>query len=353
MRSTAAAGAAGLGAGAIPAGVRDGRQLFDVVVQPPRVDVLRREVIVFDDPPQESDVRLETADLKLLEGAAQSPGRGLELVRAGVDDHLRQQRIKIRVRGVAGDRIRVDPDAGTQGRLERRQLPARGTHRPIRLHLLRVDARLDREATSRADCWLLQTEVGQRFTRGDPELRQHQINSGHLLRHRVLHLEPGVRFDEHEPIFDRRVHQELERPETLVRDSFGHPHRRRADGVAQLPTQTRTGRDLDELLMPSLDAALAFTQLADRAASITDHLHLDVPRSRDQLLHIDGPVAKRCLRLRRTACVGVLDLLDPLDDPHPSPTAAGDRLDQHRGVASEAFKERSRLVSAHRSRASR
>ena len=65
------------------------------------------------------------------------------------------------------------------------------------------------------------------------------------------------------------------------------------------------GRDLDDLLVPALDAAVALAEVDDGASLVAEHLHLDVAGCGDELLDVQPPVAERRLRLRLAAREGL------------------------------------------------
>jgi hypothetical protein len=112
----------------------------------------------------------------------------------------------------------------------------------------------------------------------------------------MLDLQAGVRLDECEALADARVHEELERAHALVTDLLRHLQRRRDQLLPGRVRQRRTGRDLDDLLMTPLQAALALPQVS-RAAAVTDHLNFDMPRAREELFDIDIAAAERGRRL--------------------------------------------------------
>ena len=74
------------------------------------------------------------------------------------------------------------------------------------------------------------------------------------------------------------------------------------------PLSQGLGASSTDLLMPPLQAALALAQVRDATPAVPHHLHLDVPRPRDQPLHEDGVVAEGGARLGLGAGVGLLDL---------------------------------------------
>ena len=259
---------------------------------------------------------------------------------------MASKRIEVGVRRVAGVAVRIDADARPQGRLERRQHPARGVHLAVGLHALHVDAALDGVAAGGRDRGLLQAEVGQRRATRDAQLRLDQVDAGHLFGDGVLDLQARVRLDEGEVALVPLIDQKLEGAQAQVVDGGGHAHGRGGDPIACRVAQPGTGRQLDDLLVAPLQAALALAQVRDAALPVADHLHLDVPRPRDQPLHEDGVVAEGGARLGLGAGVGLLDLVRVRHDAHPAPAAAGDRLDHHCAPVAEGVEEGARLVQA-------
>ena len=177
---------------------------------------------------------------------------------------------------------------------------------------------------------------------GNRELRPHEIDAKHLLGHGVLDLKPRIGLDEGEGRIACRgfaVDQKFERAEIVVmrggRQLFGGVNNARTQAVAQ----RGTGRDLDELLVATLDGAFTLPQMADGAMTVADDLHLDVARLADQALDIDAVVSEGGLRLGLAACIGFLQLRGFLDEAHAAPAAAGHRLDHDRASAAERSEE--------------
>ena len=56
--------------------------------------------------------------------------------------------------------------------------------------------------------------------------------------------------------------------------------------VAHCGVEVRGGRDLDDLLVPALDAAVALAEVDDVASLVAEHLHLDVADCVDELLDV-------------------------------------------------------------------
>ena len=324
----------------------DGREGRDVVVDPAGVDGAVGEVGVGEDVAQEADVRLRAADLELVEGAQGALDGRAEVGRGRGGDHLAQQRVEVGVGGVAGVAVGIDADAGARGGLEDGEHPAGRPHRAVGLHLLQVDARLDGVAARRGHRLLREPDAVEGRAAGDAKLRLHEVDPGHLLRHGVLDLQAGVGLDEDEAIVRRRVDEELERAQAAVIDGPRHAHGRRRDAGAERLAQLRAGRDLDDLLVAALHAALALAQVADAAAAVADDLDLDVARAGDQLLHVDRVVAEGGLGLGAAAGVGLGDGAGLLDDPHPAAAAARHGLDHHRAAGAQPGQKSGRLVLA-------
>ena len=328
-------------------------QRLHVVVHPAGVDATAREVGVRNDVAQKRRVRLQAPDHKLAQGARQALHRRLKAARRRVRDHLGQQRVEVRVRPIPRVAERVHAHARPRRQMERRQLAPRRANVAIRQHLLGVHAGLNREAARRRNRRLLQAQLGQRLPARDPQLRSHQIDPADLLRHRVLHLQPRVRLNEEEALVVRSVLQKLERPQAAVVHRLRQPHRRRRNLIAHLRPQRRAGRKLHELLVAALHAALALAHMAHRPRAIADDLNLDVPRPRDQLLHIDRARSERRLRFRPAPRVRLLHIRRRRHHPHPATAAARQRLDHNRAPRAQPLQELARLRPRHRPRAAR
>jgi hypothetical protein len=172
--------------------------------------------------------------------------------------------------------------------------------------------------------------VGERLAAGDAELLVDEVDPGHELGHWVLDLQPCVQLDEVERLV--RPEQELERPGVRVADRSNGPVRRRLHLLAETRLERRRRRLLDQLLVATLDRALALAERQHAAVCVAEHLDLDMPRRNDRLLEVEAPVAERRLRLGRRGRVGAVELARRGDEPHPLPASAGRRL-QEDGVA--------------------
>ncbi len=314
---------------------------------------------------EERDVGRDALDAKLVEGAPCPCEDVGELRRAGVRDHLREQRVEARARRVARVGAGVDANAGAGRRIERRDHAARRPDGAVGVDGLGVDPRLEGEAARLGNLRLREPERRERRAAGEAELELHQVETRDGLGDRVLDLEPRVRLDEGERRVAAagrvaaemrggvpscsgfaagvrggvRVDQELEGAEAREAHLAREPEGGVGEAVAQARRKARGRRDLDELLVAALDAALALAEARDRAAAVADDLDLDVARPRHQALDVDVAVAEGGERLRPAALVGVVERRERRDDAHPAPAAAGDRLDHHRVARGERAEE--------------
>ena len=127
---------------------------------------------------------------------------------------------------------------------------------------------------------------GSALARGDPDLRLDQIDAGDEFRHRMLHLDAGVHFDEVQiarshPSGTRRCRHWYSRSAFIASRAF-RSIRFRSSGVT-----AGEGDFFDQLLMPPLDGALALAEHLDISVLSAEHLELDVPRGFDELLDVD------------------------------------------------------------------
>ena len=86
----------------------------------------------------------------------------------------------------------------------------------------------------------------------------------------------------------------------------------------------------DDLLVAALNGAIAFAQVNDIAAIVSENLELDVMRVLDELLDVDAGVAKGFLRLRARGVITLHQTDIVVSDPHPAAATACDRFDHDR-----------------------
>jgi hypothetical protein len=230
---------------------------------------------------------------------------------AGVDGAAVEPDARSTGGAVRGDRAGVGPEAvgGILGR----------------------DPALQRGAVD-PDVVLTQPEVRQALPGRDPHLGLDEVDVGDLLGDGVLHLDPGVHLDEHvlAGALALGLDQELHGAGAGVVDGLGELHRVAAERLAQLVTDVRGGRDLDDLLVPPLDGAVALVQVQRRALGVGEDLHLDVPGPAHRLLDERSRVAERALGLAHGRGHQLAQLRRVVDPPHAPPATTRDGLDEDR-----------------------
>ena len=248
---------------------------------------------------------------------ARSRREGLRSGRAvGSNDDLGDERVEARVRGVSRVAARVDPHPGSARRLEGLDDASGGANRPVRPQGFQVYPRLHREAVARDAVpprrqWRAARKV---------ELKPDEVDPRELLRNGVLDLDPGVRLDEIRGA--GLVHEELEgrevREPRLPREGEGD----RDDPLAESRIEVRGGCDLDDLLAPPLEAALALAEVHGPSGAVARHLDLDVPRPDDEALDVELFPAEGPPGLVAAAWPRALELRDAPGGGHPAAAPA-------------------------------
>ena len=128
----------------------------------------------------------------------------------------------------------------------------------------------------------------------------------------------------------RRVDEEFDGARVHVADRLGEGDRVAVKRRAQLVVDVRRRRDLDDLLMPALDGAVALEQVDGVARGIREDLHLDVAGTHDGLLEEHPSVAECRAGLAHRLGDRGRQSTGGLDAAHAAAAAAGDRLDEDR-----------------------
>ena len=103
--------------------------------------------------------------------------------------------------------------------------------------------------------------------------------------------------------------------------------------------QDRRGRHLDELLVASLEGAVALEEVGDLARAVAEHLDFDVARTADEPLDVDVAVPKRGHRLGLAAGVGGVEVFEALDGADAAAPASSDSFYHHRGAFAQRKEE--------------
>src|SRR6266705_4273882 len=190
--------------------------------------------------------------------------------------------------------------------------------------ILRRDATLDGVAPR-----LQRARVhAQRLANRPAQLLALDVHPVYELAHRVLDLQPGVHLQEVELPAWRE--QEFDRARAEVAHGARGGGGRLAHTAAQRRRHRHGGRLLDELLVTSLDAALALPQRDHAAEGIRQDLDLDVARPLEVLLAIDFIRPERLARLARSRFESRLELGFLSHQPHALATRSLARLEEYR-----------------------
>ena len=239
---------------------------------------------------------------------------------------LHQQRVVERqdLRAHIG-RTLVEADPGASRSAIGRYLAA-GRPKVVR-RILGRDPALQREAAP-GDRLLPQAQFVERVPARDEQLRADQVDIGGLLGHGVLDLDPRIHLDEH--VTALTIDEELHRPGVDVSDLAREPHGIREERFPYPRVEIWRRSQLDQLLVPALDGAVALEQMHDLTLLVSEHLDLDVPRTQDGLLQIDRSISERPLSLSHGSRCRFLQNVRVFDEPHAATAAARDRLDEQR-----------------------
>ena len=209
-----------------------------------------------------------------------------------------------------------------------------GRREPAGRRVLGVEARLDGVSDRPAGHGLVDL-VGQRRATGDEELEADQVESGHLLGHRVLHLQPGVHLQEVGLAVARAVavaaagvEDELDGSGVHVTDGAGGGHRGLGQAGPEGGAHDGRGRLLDDLLVAALDAALPLEQGDGGAVGVGQDLDLDVAGGGDVALEEHRAVAEGGQRFTPGSGQGLGQVVGAVHDPHAPPAASGGGFDQ-------------------------
>ena len=223
---------------------------------------------------------------------------------------------------VAGGGVGVEPHAEAAGGDDPLDPPRAGTE--VVGGILGVDPALDRMAAGH-DVLLREAEL---LAGGHPDLRLHQVDTGHHLAHRVLHLDSRVDLDEIKVVL--LVDDELDCAGRIVAGGLCQADSGLAHLFADFLRQAGRRALLDQLLVPSLRRAVAFPEMHDVAVLVAQDLDLHVPRPLDIPLDVDAGIAEGSLRLGRSLLPGACQGQFVGCHPHALAAAAGSRLEQHR-----------------------
>ncbi len=170
---------------------------------------------------------------------------------------------------------------------------------------------------------------GQSFTRSHHDLQLDEVDTGGDLGDRVLDLQAGVDLEEGEGLQIGLV-EVLDGAGTAVP---GSPHEvggDLAEVIGLLRGEQRGCRFLDDLLVLTLDGAVAHTRSPHVAVGVRDDLHLDVARVGDEAFDEHDRVAEGPLGFPLGALECQFEFVFGVDLADTAAAAAGPRLDDER-----------------------
>ena len=170
---------------------------------------------------------------------------------------------------------------------------------------------------------------GHAVARGDPQLLVHQVHAGDELRDRVLDLQTGVHLQEVVAFgaVGVAVDEELTRSGVDVAHLAGHADGCFAQGRTGGVGQAGCRGFLHQLLVATLQRAVALAQVDDGSVGVGKDLHLDVAGTLQVPLDVALATAEGRLGLAASTCQRRLDVAGAADDLHATTTAAERRLD--------------------------
>ena len=287
------------------------------------IDVAGNEVGRLQAAGEEPGIGLHRPDFDRVAGLGQF-GQSL-LAGFGMGDQLGDHRVVER-RHLA---TLLDAGVGAHGGRKHEVLePAGGRQEPSRW-AFGVEPGLHRVA-GQADLVLAQR---QRLAGGHAQLPFHEVQPGHHLSHRMLHLQAGVHFHEPDAVGAQAgagVGDELHGAGADVVHGLGGLDGGLGDSGAGGGVHARRGRLLDHLLVAALQGAVALIEVDHVALAVAEHLHLDVARPGDIGLQQHALVAEGRAGLAPARRQGGGEVGSAIHPTHALAAAAGHRLDQYR-----------------------
>mmetsp|Transcript_5338 Transcript_5338/g.11226 ORF Transcript_5338/g.11226 Transcript_5338/m.11226 type:complete len:544 (-) Transcript_5338:414-2045(-) len=286
--------------------------------------LLREEHRVRKNFAQERDVCVHAAHAELTQRARQLL-RGKREAH-GVRGRLDQQRIIMRRDHRASKpRRRVQPNPHAFSRPERVDAPV--VRQEVVPRVFGRHAALNR-VPARGNLVLRQPELRKRVSIRDLDLRLHNVDASHFLRHRVLDLHARVHLDEVMPPF--LINQKLHRTRVFVVGLLRELDRVGPQLLAERERNSCGRSDLHDFLMAALHGAIAFEKMHHVSGSVRNDLHLDVPRAVHKPLDEDRAVPKRRKSLALAKLHGFHKLFRLAHHAHSAPSASMRGLNNHR-----------------------
>ncbi len=284
-----------------------------------------REHLAPHDLTQPAEVGFQSRHLRPIERPAQRLHRGVAICRR--DDDLREQRVVVSAHFAA----RGDPGFDARGG-RKLHVRDRAAARTVLLRgILGIQASLNRTTGRRIGH---PRPGGEGVEKGSlagrtPQHPFDQIDAGDLLGDAVLHLQPGVHFQEIEPIA-ARIEDELDGSGGAIGDGAREAQRRVDHPGARSSGESGGGSLLEHLLIAALQGAVPLAQRNHPPGAIAEDLYFDMARIRYEALQVDGVVVEVAAGKPRHQRVGFFERRGVLAHPHADPATSGCRLQHDR-----------------------
>ena len=168
----------------------------------------------------------------------------------------------------------------------------------------------------------------QGLAMGRPDHLLDKVDAGDQLGNRMLHLQPGVHFQEVQALV--LPGDELDGSRAVVLDGLGQGHGLGAHGGARRLVEQRARRLFDDFLIAPLNRTFPLEQMDHMAVPIAQNLDFDVTRALDELFDEDPVIAETGLGFRPDRRESFLDVLAVPGDANSFPATARRGLDHHR-----------------------
>ena len=143
----------------------------------------------------------------------------------------------------------------------------------------------------------------------------------------MLDLDAAVQLEEEEGVV---LDDELDGAGAAVSDRPSEGDGGLVQAGAEPCIEVRSRSFLEDLLVASLDRAVALAERDDAAVRVGEELHLDMPWTLEVPLAVERPVGERAGGLALCRGQRFVELRRRADDTHPAPAASGGRLDEKR-----------------------
>ena len=168
----------------------------------------------------------------------------------------------------------------------------------------------------------------QALALGDLDLGLHDVDAGDFLGHRMLDLHAGVHLDEVE-LACVHIHQEFDGAGAFVIDLFGDLLAEATYTLALGAREVRGRGAFHDLLVPTLDRAIALPKVIDVALAVAEDLNLDVAGALYHLFQIALTIAESGFRLATAFEHLLFQFLGLEDGAHAATTSAPGGFQHH------------------------